>query len=404
MSKLMTVYSHSRLSTFEQCPQKFKLNYIDKIKTEVEQSVEAFMGSRTHEVLEKHYRDLLHFKENRLDELLKFLHDEWEKNWTDSIVIVKKDYGKENYLKMAEKFITDYYNRYQPFDQGKTISIEERIMVNLDDAGEYKLQGFIDRLTETDDGYYEIHDYKTNSRLPLPQYLDNDRQLALYAIGVRDKYPNVKDIRLVWHFLAFDKEVDSTRTEEELETLKKDTIMLIDKIEDAKEYPTNPSRLCDWCEFKPICKQWSHLYKLEGKPANEYLKDDGVKLVNKYAELQSKKKQQTLDLYAEIEKLEEAITKFAEKEGVDVVFGSNNKIKVKTQTRFACPSKNSKERLELEQIIRDNGKWGEVVQLDTTAINKIMQENTWDKQLTEVLKKYVKFEESKRLYLSKKKD
>lgn len=400
----MTVYSHSRLSTFEQCPQKFKLQYIDKVKTEVEQSVEAYLGSRTHEVLEKHYRDLMHFKENTLNELLEFLHDEWEKNWNDSIVIVKKDYGPENYLKMAEKFITDYYNRYKPFDPGKIIAIEKRIMVNLDDAGEYKLQGFIDRLTETDDGYYQIHDYKTNSRLPLPEYIQNDRQLALYAIGVRGKYPDARNIRLIWHFLAFDKEIDSTRTDDELEKLKLETIALIDKIEDATEFPTKPSGLCDWCEFKPICRQWSHLYKLEDKPVNEYLKDPGVKLVNRYTDLQSKKKQITLDLYAEIEKLEEAIIKFAEKECVDVVFGSNNKVKVKTQTRFACPSKNSKERLELEQIIRDSGKWDEVAQLDTAAINKIIQGNTWDEQLIEVLKKYVKYEESKRLYLSKIKD
>ncbi len=49
----MTVYSHSQLSTFEQCRQKFKLQYIDKVETEVEESVEAFLGSRTHETLEK---------------------------------------------------------------------------------------------------------------------------------------------------------------------------------------------------------------------------------------------------------------------------------------------------------------------------------------------------------------
>jgi putative RecB family exonuclease len=49
----MTVYSHSRLSCFEQCPQKFKLQYIDKVETDVEESVEAFLGSRTHETLEK---------------------------------------------------------------------------------------------------------------------------------------------------------------------------------------------------------------------------------------------------------------------------------------------------------------------------------------------------------------
>jgi len=397
----MTIYSHSRLSTFEQCPCKYKLQYIDKVETEVEESVEAFMGSRTHETLEKLYSDLQYQKMNSLEDLLDFLNEEWKKNWNDSIVIVKKDYTKDNYLKMAERFITDYYKSYKPFDQNRTIALENRILINLDDSGEYKLQGYIDRLSESEKGCYEIHDYKTNSRLPLPEYIQNDRQLALYAIGVRERYPDAKDIRLIWHFLAFNKEVDSTRTDEELENLKLETIILIDKIEGAKDFPTNPSNLCNWCEFKPVCREWSHLYELENKPSNEYLNDSGVKLVNRYAELQNKKKQINLDLYAEIEKLEEAIVKFAEKENVDVVFGSNNKVKVKTQTRFACPSKSSKERLEMEQIIREKGKWDEVAQLDTSAINKIMQENSWDKELIEALKKYVTFEESKRLYLSK---
>lgn len=86
----MTLYSHSSLSCFEQCPHKFKLNYIDKVKTEVEESIEAFLGVRAHETLEKLYRDLEYQKKNTLDDLLLFLHDEWAKNWNDSILIVRK--------------------------------------------------------------------------------------------------------------------------------------------------------------------------------------------------------------------------------------------------------------------------------------------------------------------------
>jgi putative RecB family exonuclease len=89
----MTVYSHSRLSCFEQCPQKFKLHYIDKVETEVEESIEAFLGVRVHETLEKHYRNLQHQKKNSLEDLLVFLNSEWEKNWNESIVIVKKEYS-----------------------------------------------------------------------------------------------------------------------------------------------------------------------------------------------------------------------------------------------------------------------------------------------------------------------
>jgi putative RecB family exonuclease len=367
----------------------------------VEESVEAFMGVRVHETLEKLYSDLQYQKKNTLEDLLGFLNDEWEKNWNDSIIIVKKEYGPESYQKMAQKFVTDYYNRYDPFDQTKTIAIEERILINLDDSGDYKLQGYIDRLAEEKDGYYEIHDYKTNSRLPLPEYIDNDRQLALYSIGVKNRYPDAKDVRLIWHFLAFDKEIDSTRTDEELVELKQNTVQLIDTIESEEEFPTNPSRLCDWCEYKEICRQWSHLYKLKDKPANEYLNDSGVKLVNRYAELKAKQKQVKLDLYAEMEKIEEALIKFAENEQVDVVFGSNNKVKITVSKRFASPSKHSKEREELEQLLKEHGKWDEVAQLDTSAINKIIMEEKWDDQILDVLKEYVKLEESKRLYLSR---
>jgi putative RecB family exonuclease len=397
----MTVYSHSRLSCFEQCPQKYKLSYIDKVETEVEEGVEAFMGSRVHETLEKLYRDLQYQKLNSKDELLEFLRDEWKKNWNDSIIIVKKEYGPDNYLKMAEKFVTDYYKRYEPFNQGKTISLEDRILINLDEDGDYKLQGYIDRLTEAEDGFYEIHDYKTNSRLPLPQYIQNDRQLALYSIGVNDRYPDVKDVRLIWHFLAFDKEIDSTRTKDELNDLKQNTIELIDEIKAEKEFHTNPSALCDWCEYQEICREFSHLYKIKDLPTNEYLKEDGVKLVNRYAELKNKHKQITLDISAEIEKLEEAIINFAEKENVDVVFGSNNKVKVGISKRYSCPSKNSKERQKLEEFLRERDKWEEVAQLDTNAINRIIQDNEWENELIDALKDYVKFEESKRLYISK---
>lgn len=83
----------------------------------------------------------------------------------------------------------------------------------------------------------------------------------MYSIGVKQRYPNAKDIRLIWHFLAFDKEIEYTRTDEEFEELKNDTIQLIDTIESAEEFPVNPSRLCDWCKFKTLCRPWSYYHR-----------------------------------------------------------------------------------------------------------------------------------------------
>jgi putative RecB family exonuclease len=400
----MTVYSHSRLSCYEQCPQKFKLQYIEKVQTEIEESVEAFLGSRVHEALEKLYRDHDHQKMDSLEELLDFLREEWKSNWSDAIVIVNTEYTPENYLKMAEKYLADYYKRYHPFDQGRTVALEERILINLDPAGSYKLQGYIDRLTELKDGFYEIHDYKTNSRMPLAEYIRTDRQLALYMIGIKNQYPDVKHVRLIWHFLKFDKEVDSTRTDAELEELKRSTIQLIDTIEGEEEYAATPGYLCGWCEFKPLCRQWRHSFKVAEQPANEYLKDSGVKLVNRYAELKSKQKQQDSEIEEELEKLEQAIIAFATKEQVDCVFGSKNKVRITESERYCFPCKNSKERQRLEDLLRNYGRLAEVSQLDTTALSEIMQGKAWDPEVLKAVEKYMEIERKKRLYLSKLKD
>jgi len=52
-----------------------------------------------------------------------------------------------------------------------------------------------------------------------------------------------------------EEEKDGLESEKEKmdEELKKNTIQLIDTIENAEEFPTNPSKLCEWCKFKSIC-------------------------------------------------------------------------------------------------------------------------------------------------------
>lgn len=397
------IYSHSRLNTFEQCPFKYKLKYINKVKSEIPDTVETFLGSRVHETLEKLYTDLEHQKKNTVEGLIQYYQSQWKKHWSEDILIVKKQYPMKNYQKMGEQYIKDYYTHYFPFDQNKTIAIEDRIIIDLDESGKYRLQGYIDRLSERENGHYEIHDYKTNSRLPTPGHIKNDRQLALYAIGVKNQYPNVKDVQLIWHFLKFDKEITSKRTESELKKLKNDTINLIKKIEKTKSFTVNPSFLCNWCDFKPICPQWSHLFMLNEKAENEYISDTGLQLVDQYIVLTTKKRQMKLDLYVEIEKLEKAIIAFAEKKNVEVVFGSKNQIHIKKQERYIMPSKGSTMRKELEQELKKHGKWDDVKQLDTNALNKILIEHLWDDTIIDVLKKYVQYSKHKRLFVSTKK-
>ena len=115
----------------------------------------------------------------------------------------------------------------------------------------------IDRVTKTNDGFYQIHDYKTCSRMPSPKCIQKDRQLPLYAVGIKKRYPYIRNIRLIWHFLKFDKEVILTPSGRELENVKQGTVNLIGEIENTKDFPAEPSRLCSWCRYKILCGESS---------------------------------------------------------------------------------------------------------------------------------------------------
>jgi len=389
----MPTYSYSKVTCFEQCPLKFKFQYIDKIKTEIEQSIEAFLGSLVHEALEKLYTDLKFQKVMKIEEVLDFYNDLWQKNWNDAIVIVKKGYDKENYRKMGEKFLTDYYNHYKPFDKGKVLGLETTEFIDLDDK--YKFHVRIDRLNEEEDGAYEIHDYKTGGYLPEQAKFDEDRQLALYSLWILKKFDNVKRIKLIWHYLAFDKEIISERTQDQLMKLRRETIKAIDKIEAAKDFPSAVTRLCDWCNFRPICPHFKHLYKIETLEPKKYLEDDGVKLVNNYAELQKKIK----GLSEELEQVRQTLIDFAKKEEVDVIFGSDIKVSISSHESFKFPPKG--ERADLNEIIKKLGLWDELAMVDTHELAKKIKNKELHEDFIKLLDKFIKKEKTDIIRMSK---
>lgn len=248
----MVIYSHSKLSTFEQCPLKFKYRYIDRIPPEIEQTIEGFLGKQVHNILEWVYNEVMKGKTFELDEIVKKYAENWNKEFNNNIKVVKENLIAEDYFNKGIKFLINYYLKHAPF-KDNTIATEQKIMVNLDPDGNYILQGYIDRLVHNKDtNIFEIHDYKTGT-LKSQEDLDKDRQLALYSIGIRNLFDNVKDVHLVWHFLDYNEQKISKRTEEQLNELRKKIIDLIDKIESTTDFSPNPSILCEWCEFQNYC-------------------------------------------------------------------------------------------------------------------------------------------------------
>jgi len=394
----MATYSHSQLSMYEQCPLKYKLCYRDKIKRDVE-GVEAFLGTRVHDTLKKCYDDVRLTKVNTLDEMLSYYDKIWQQNWHDSIIITKKDLTQDHYKALGKRMLETYYQRYAPFDSDITISTEMRIAFSLYDD-RYRLMGYIDRLSRAEGDVYQIHDYKTSAYLPSQQDADIDRQLGLYHIGVQKKWPDIHNIRLVWHYLAFDKELVSSRSEEAISKLVEDTIRTIDEIEATEHFTPRESGLCDWCEYPDLCPLRKHFVKVEALPANEYLNEPGVVLVNKYAQL----REEASEIGEEMDKVKEAILDYARREEVEVIKGSDRKVRVKFDEKLKFPGKSEIERRELDVAIKQAGKWMEVSQLDTTSLNRVIENSLWSDELINQVLKYGRIEETSAVYLSKLKE
>jgi len=252
----MGIYSHSKLSSFEQCKQKYKFRYIDKIKPDFESTIESHLGTCVHDTLEWLYKNILEEKAIELHAIIETYTNKWQENYKESFKIVKEHLQPEHYFNKGVKFLVDYYLKHQPFKDG-TLEMEKEIYLTLNENSPHKIRGFIDRLVyNKEKERYEIHDYKTANFLPSQEKFDEDRQLALYGIAIKQLFGQDKKIILIWHYLNHDKQIKSKRTDEQLENLKKETLELIHKVEKTVEFPPNKSILCNWCEYKSSCPAW----------------------------------------------------------------------------------------------------------------------------------------------------
>ena len=249
-------YSFSQINTYKNCPQKYKIIYIDKISNNKE-SIEAFIGKVVHEVLEWIYKKQLDYYiwdnvENKYDEI-------WNKNWHQNIFIaeIKTKYTKNYFKRLGLECLRNYYknNGGPKIDFSNFIGSEVKIKIEID---KYLFRGIIDRIDENNK-IIEIHDYKTGKPKQKKE-LYNDMQLALYFLGLNKVNKNKKSIILNWHFLKEsnkDKQHIQIKPDiNNINNIKEKIIKYTSDIEKSiikNKFPAKPNFLCHWCYFWDIC-------------------------------------------------------------------------------------------------------------------------------------------------------
>ena len=270
-------FSYSSLESFKKCPAQFKFRYLDKI-TKLHEGIESFVGKRVHEALEFLYNEKLSGRLILYDGVINKYHQNWEQNWHDKIVIVRKELKNNGYnwvgsiagpwkvarekkvikefFRLGERCIAGYYRKFTPFDQS-VIGTEVEFNFALDESNDYIMKGIADRIDSDGNGNFEIHDYKTGKRMMSQLDADKDGQLATYQIALTKKYDNIESVTLKWHYLQHNNIISSRRTEHQLKSLIEQIKFKIDQIrgyiDKNNEFEPNESILCNWCYYWEEC-------------------------------------------------------------------------------------------------------------------------------------------------------
>lgn len=240
--------SPSRINDFNNCPALYKYRAI--LQLPEPPSIDAERGKMIHTVMERLFEEPR--TDRTIDRALAHLENTWrdiQKNNPEVAALVEDEI---QWLIHAKALLASYFALENPtvFD-----STHREFHLERDFREDVYLHGYVDRIDIAPTGEVRIVDYKTG-KSPKPGWEEKALfQLRVYALLYwRNEGVIPKQLKLV--YLGNENEITSSPTESVLLSTEKKLNAIADEMLTAIEtdhFPTNKTRLCDWCYFKSIC-------------------------------------------------------------------------------------------------------------------------------------------------------
>jgi len=369
--------SYSAIDTYLQCPQKYKFQEIDRIR--VPKSFEAIFGTIIHETLK------FTFERNPLYPTLDEVINHFREHWPTHDVLTKSATNdplkrplspdeEKIYFEEGVRMLKRFYEKNAPWNFS-VVDLESRFEVLLQDekTGEsHILAGIIDRIDKHPDGTYEIIDYKTSKRMPSQDMLDRNLQLSLYSLGLNKRWPhiNIEDIKLSLYFLKHEEKLTTKRNLEAIEKTKAHILKTIaeiqERLKEHKEFEPMPSVLCNWCEYRPQCPAWRHLYR-KIKPSNENPSPSDAMIENELKEFFILKKT-VQEKEKEVATLQARLKNYMQEKKLTRLFGDEGTLTERKVQKFEYDME--KVKVTLSPL----HKWEEILKMDETKLKRILKE------------------------------
>ena len=247
-----TYVSPSSISTFQQCPLRYRYSRIDRIP-EPETEAQG-VGSLAHEVLELLFDEPA---ENRtLARARQILLERWDAEWSErSGALGLSDYDRHMFRWKVWNCVENYFALEDP----STITLdgtEQRLEATISGV---PVLGILDRWNRDKNGDVVISDYKTGKVSRKPYDAEKKLQLMVYAdLHEHINGGEVKTAELIYlkgkgtrvRYSFSPEERDSTRQ------VLVDTWQQIQSSCESGIFEARKTRLCDWCSFKGMCPAW----------------------------------------------------------------------------------------------------------------------------------------------------
>ena len=403
-----TSFSHNSLKTFEQCPRRFKFQYIEHAEVPSRVSADTYLGNAVHQALHRLYERVGDGKLWPLEEMLAFYDAEWEKPERREIEVPKEYMTVDDYIRNGRTMLETYYRRYQPFQDGTLLGVEHDLHMTLPNT-EFRIKGRVDRIWKRRDGIIEICDYKTGSTLPRggedPRFWF---QMGLYQLLVRQNFPQFKEIELVQYYLKLDEAIPYRMSEEELDLLAeqaKNVILETHQAERIDSFATKEGFWCDYCDFFKLCPAKRHALILESEAGakdnrEKSTAESASQLAEKFLQVDRQKKA----IEAEHEALKQDLTQAARDLAMEQFQATSGSVSVKLTREEKFPTKTNdlKGYSAVSGLVREF-QLDTCLTLDIRALSELYLKDRLTNDQREKFKPFVQVAESARVAAKHKK-
>jgi RecB family exonuclease len=254
----LTKVSPARLSTFDDCPRRYRLNYLDRPTPQrTGPWAHSTLGAVVHNALRALF-DLPVAK--RTPERAMALVGEY---WKDAGFA--DDEQAARYRARAKGWVAEYVAHHDVTDD--PIGLERWVSAPVSAAGGRPtmiIEGRADRIDQRG-GELVIVDYKTGRRAPDEHEARASQALAMYAVAAA-RTLRIPCTKVELHHVPTGTVAAAEHTPETLQRQLKraeetagDLRLAADTLDAGGDgdtlFPARPDRRCAWCDFRPSCAE-----------------------------------------------------------------------------------------------------------------------------------------------------